>query len=144
MRMLPRVVVGGPSSASLLCAVLVTTELSMGPVCVTRSDPTHQLTDPTQPTRSGKIWTQPNTTAWCNQMLSNSVFIPVGMILLILSIFAIVDSTRPNPTRGSTQAMDNSGWVTQTGAADAHAGAGRRGWSVQCDAVVQRVTAPVL
>ena len=40
----------------------VNPELSMGPFCVTQSNPTHQLTDPTQPTRSGKIWTQPDTT----------------------------------------------------------------------------------
>jgi len=39
-----------------------TPELSMGPFCVTRSNPTHQLTDPTQPTTSGKIWTQPQKT----------------------------------------------------------------------------------
>ena len=36
--------------------------LSMGPFCVTRSNPTHQLTDPTQPTTSGKIWTRLNPT----------------------------------------------------------------------------------
>jgi len=40
-------------------------ELSMGPLCVTRSNPTHQLTDPTQPTTNGKIWTQPEPTQ-CN------------------------------------------------------------------------------
>jgi len=39
----------------------------MGAFCVTRSNPTHQLTDstqlnPTQPIASRKIWTQPNTT----------------------------------------------------------------------------------
>jgi len=39
-------------------------ELSMGPFCVTRSNPTHQLTDPTQPTTSGKIWTQPDPTQY--------------------------------------------------------------------------------
>ena len=32
------------------------------PFCVTRSNPTHQLTDPTEPTTSGKIWTQPDPT----------------------------------------------------------------------------------
>ena len=37
-------------------------DLSIGPFCVTRPNSTHQLTDPTQPTTSGKIWTQPNTT----------------------------------------------------------------------------------
>ena len=36
--------------------------LSMGPFCVTRSNPTHQLTDPTQPTTSGNIWTRLNPT----------------------------------------------------------------------------------
>jgi len=30
--------------------------------CVTRTNPTHQVSDPTQPTTSGKIWTQPDTT----------------------------------------------------------------------------------
>ena len=37
-------------------------ELSMGPFCLTQSNPTNQLTDPTQPTTIGKIWTQPNKT----------------------------------------------------------------------------------
>jgi len=42
-------------------------ELSMGPFCVTRSNPTHQLTDPTQPyslqvEKFGPNLTQPNTT----------------------------------------------------------------------------------
>jgi len=37
-------------------------ELSTGLFCVTRSNPTCQLTDPTQTTAIGKIWTQPNTT----------------------------------------------------------------------------------
>ena len=55
-------------------------ELSMGPFCVTRSNPTHQLTDPIQPSplqveKIGLNPTQPNTTnnltAWCNQILSN-------------------------------------------------------------------------
>jgi len=32
-------------------------ELSLGPFCVTRSNPTYQLTDPTQPTTRGNIWT---------------------------------------------------------------------------------------
>ena len=39
-----------------------TSELSMGPFCVTQSNPTDQLTDPIQPSTIGKIWTQPNTT----------------------------------------------------------------------------------
>ena len=58
------------------------TELAVGPLCVTRSNPTRQLTDPTQPVTNGKIWTQPNPThpnpmqltnltAWCNQILPN-------------------------------------------------------------------------
>jgi len=34
----------------------------MGPFCVTRSNQTRQLTDPTQPSTSGKIWTQPSAT----------------------------------------------------------------------------------
>jgi len=38
------------------------TELAVGPLCVTRSNPTRQLTDPTQPVTNGKIWTQPNAT----------------------------------------------------------------------------------
>jgi len=40
----------------------VSAELTMDPFCVARSNSTYQLTDPTQPTTSGKIWTQPNTT----------------------------------------------------------------------------------
>jgi len=42
----------------------VTSELSMGPFCVTRPNPTHQLTDPTQPNplQVKKIWTRPDPT----------------------------------------------------------------------------------
>ena len=38
-------------------------ELSVGPFCVTRSNPTYQLTDPTQPNplKVEKNWTQPDT-----------------------------------------------------------------------------------
>jgi len=32
--------------------------------CMTQSNPTHQLTNPTQPTKSGKIWTQPDPTQY--------------------------------------------------------------------------------
>jgi len=39
-------------------------ELSTGPFCVTRSNPTHQPTDPTQRTTSGKIVTQPDPTQY--------------------------------------------------------------------------------
>ena len=39
-------------------------ELSMGPFCVTRSNPTHQLTDPNQPTTSGKFWTHHDPTQY--------------------------------------------------------------------------------
>ena len=35
-------------------------ELYMGPFCLTQSNPTHQLTEPTQPTTSGEIWTRPD------------------------------------------------------------------------------------
>jgi len=50
------------------------------PFCVTRSNPTHQLNDPIQPSplqveKFGLNPTRPNTTnnltAWCNQILSN-------------------------------------------------------------------------
>jgi len=45
------------------CARLyITAELFMGLFCVTRSNPTRQLTDPTQHTTSGKMWTQPDAT----------------------------------------------------------------------------------
>jgi len=66
----------------------------MGPFCMTQSNPTHQLTNPTQPNplqaeKFGLNLTQPNTTskdrfpvpersavkshvtAWCNKILSN-------------------------------------------------------------------------
>ena len=55
-------------------------ELSMGPFCVTRFNPAHQLIDSTQPNplqvgKFGPNPTQPNTTnnltAWCNQILSD-------------------------------------------------------------------------
>ena len=39
-------------------------QLSTGPFCATRSNPTHQLTDPTQPNTSGKIWTHPDSTQY--------------------------------------------------------------------------------
>ena len=50
-------------------------ELSMGPFRVTRSNPTHQLTEPIQPNtlqveKFGPNPTRPNTTK-CNQILSN-------------------------------------------------------------------------
>jgi len=45
-------------NTNIMCGVIA--ELSMGPFCVTQSNPTHQLTDPTQPTTIGKIWTRPN------------------------------------------------------------------------------------
>ena len=66
-----------------------TVPLSMGPFCVTRSNPTHQLTDPTKPNplqvgKFGPDPTQPNTTnnrayslavkyltVGCNQILSS-------------------------------------------------------------------------
>jgi len=40
------------------------TELSMGPFCMTQSNPIYQLTDPTEPNtiQVEKIWTQPNPT----------------------------------------------------------------------------------
>ena len=38
-------------------------ELSMGPFCATRSNPTHGLTDPTQPTTSGNVNTHTRLTA---------------------------------------------------------------------------------
>jgi len=42
-------------------------ELSMGPFCVTQSNPTHRLTDPTRPNQIQLT----NFTARCNQILSN-------------------------------------------------------------------------
>ena len=54
-----------------------TPELSTGPLSVTRSDPTRQLTDPTRPNllQVEKFRPNPiqltNLTAWCNQVLSN-------------------------------------------------------------------------
>jgi len=49
-------------------------ELSVGLFCVTQSNATHQLTDPAQHTRSGKIWIQPNTTSKFNFLVQpNSI-----------------------------------------------------------------------
>ena len=42
----------------------VDAELSTGPFCVTRSNPIHQPTGPTQPTTSGTIWTQLDPTQY--------------------------------------------------------------------------------
>jgi len=55
-----------PETIKALC-FRVDPELSTGPFCVTRSDPTHQLTDPTQSNplqveKFGPNPTQPNTT----------------------------------------------------------------------------------
>jgi len=94
-------------------------ELSMGPFCVTRSNPTHQLTDqpnPTQPNPTHYKWknldpTQPNTTAWCNQILSNRALNSLTYSFPIVSILADPTqptknckiSAQPNPTHGSTE-----------------------------------------
>jgi len=62
----------------------VTAELSMGPFCVTRSNPTHQLTYPTRPNPLQLT----NLTAWCNQILSNralnSLNNPFKVLVLLL------------------------------------------------------------
>jgi len=97
-----------------LTAVVNTTELSMGPFCVNRSNPTHQLTDPIQsnPLQVEKFGSDPI------QLLSVSLLSAEFADQIFISI-AIVDPTepnppkteksRPNPTRpNSTQPIDNS------------------------------------
>ena len=96
-------------------------ELSMGPFCVTRSNPTHQLTD--QPNPTHYKWknldpTQPNTTAWCNQILSNRALNSLTYSFPIFSIFSgpnpthqklqNLGPTQLNPWANRTQPMDNS------------------------------------
>ena len=86
-----------PGDLSSLCI----TELSTGPFCVIRSNPTHQLTDPTQlnPLQVGKFGpnaTQPNTTnltAWCSQILSDRAL--NALKFQNFSTFAGVDPTEP-------------------------------------------------
>jgi len=86
-----------PGDLSSLC----TTELSTGPFCVIRSNPTHQLTDPIQlnPLQVGKFGpnaTQPNTTnltAWCSQILSDRAL--NALKFQNFSTFAGVDPTEP-------------------------------------------------
>ena len=55
----------------------------MGPFCVTGSNPTHQLTDPTQPNTSGNIWTQPDPNHYNEQwslQFSSDVFLYTELI----------------------------------------------------------------
>jgi len=61
-------------------------ELSMGLLCVTRYNPTHQLTDPTQPTTSGNIWTLPIFTT-NNEIYSLAVtyFIHITYLVLLVN-----------------------------------------------------------
>ena len=97
-------------------------ELSMGPFCVTRFHPTHELTDPTRPTITEKIGlnpTQPNyhfftpsdlfpvpvrsavksnLTAWYNQILSNRALNALTLSFQICSTFATVDPTQATKT----------------------------------------------
>jgi len=72
-------------------------ELSMGPFLW--PDPTQHIRWLTQPTTSGKIWTQHNTTnnftAWCNQILSNRALNALTQSCQNFSTFAIVQC---NPT----------------------------------------------
>ena len=86
------------------------TELSMGPLCVTRSNPTHQLTDRTQPTTSEKFGPNPthrpnplqltNLTAGCNQILSNRALNALTQSFRIsVLLLYIVDPTQPNPPK---------------------------------------------
>ena len=74
-------------------------ELSMGPFCVTRSNPTHQLTDPTQHiiTR-GKILTHPTTTKFNCLIQPNLIWPCFKCINIILSEFKYFCYSGPNPT----------------------------------------------
>ena len=60
----------------LLCPAMGASELSMGPFCATRSNPTHQLTDPTQtnPLQVEKFGPNPTQTNTTNQF-SSDVFL---------------------------------------------------------------------
>ena len=78
----------------------------MGPFCVTRSNTTHQLTDPTQPSTSENIGSNPtrrNTTnkltVWYNQTLSNRALNALTQSFQNFSPFAIVDPTQHNPPK---------------------------------------------
>jgi len=66
-------------------------ELSMGPLCVTQSNPTHQLIDPTRPDPIQLT----NLTAWRKQILSNRALNALTWSFQIFSTFAIVDPTQP-------------------------------------------------
>jgi len=62
-------------------------ELSMGSFCVTRSNPTHQMTDPTQP--NSYKWknldpTQPNTTNNGAYSLVVTYFIHITFLVLLV------------------------------------------------------------
>ena len=61
---------------------------------------THRLTDPTQPPHVEKFGPNPpqptttnNSTAWCNQILSNRALNPLTQSFQFFSTFAIVDPT---------------------------------------------------
>jgi len=75
-------------------------ELSMGPFCVTRSNPTHQLTDPTRPNPIQRT----DSTAWCNQIFSNRAL--NALTQSCQSLVRLLQCTQLKPTHGSTQLMD--------------------------------------
>jgi len=91
------------SACSAVCfnhVARANSELSMGPFCVTRSNPTHQLTDPTRPNPIQRT----NSTAWCNQIFSNRAL--NALTQSCQSLVRLLQCTQLNPTHGSTQLMD--------------------------------------
>jgi len=96
-------------------------ELSMGPVWVTRINPTHQLTDPTRPSTSGTILTEPSTADKFNCLVQTHLIKPCFKCThIILSKFWHFCCSGPDPTHqklknlhvtrsNPTQAMDSSG-----------------------------------
>ena len=114
-------------------------ELSMGPFYVTRSNPTHQLTDPTQP--NPKFWTQPDPTQYngayslvvtyfyAQNSQSRTFSQPsINLFMLftdralnaltqsfqIFSTCAVVDPSQTNPPSTQPDQTQPSPWVNTT------------------------------
>ena len=111
-----------PETIKALC-FRVDPELSTGPFCVTRSDPTHQLTDPTQSNplqveKFGPNPTQPNTTNKFNCLVQPNLILPcfkcINVILLKFYYFCYGG---PNPTHQKLKNLDPTQpnpWVNPT------------------------------
>ena len=93
----------------------------MGPFYVTRSNRTHQLTDPTQPNSTHYSWKNLDPTRPTQSQVSSDAELILVLIVSQPSTYScssliaihilvlLLQWTQPNPTHGSTQPMDNCG-----------------------------------